>query len=417
MRSLSLLLVPVLAAVALVAATPALADGDPASDYLLTQPLFLPFEPTKVSDVAQNQLREVLASSKEKGYEVRVALIGTRTDLGAVGLLWGKPQRYADFLGQELVYFWKGPTLVVMPQGYGIFQKGKPLAAEKAVLAKLPPPSTTDAVDGDTLAASAENAVRALAEAERRHAARVLGDRAELVLEPRPRRPRRRRDPALRARSRRPLPARPAAEGGRRCVGPPSRTCPARPRGAAPSRRRAAVAAARAAPTPTCAGSRCPTSRRRRTSASTIRTGKLVSLAQERGNWVVVTFLYTTCPDVCPVIAGNLNAALRTPTAKQAGLHVLSITVDPSRDTPAAVRTYVRNHQLLPTFRWALGTEQELAPVWQAYNVVVMPGAKKTVSHSTIQLLVDPTGHERAVYDATVKPADVVSDLKTLQHE
>ena len=44
-----------------------------------------------------------------------------------MGLLWGKPQRYADFLGQELVYFWKGPTLVVMPQGYGVFAHGKKL--------------------------------------------------------------------------------------------------------------------------------------------------------------------------------------------------------------------------------------------------------------------------------------------------
>ena len=50
-----------------------------------------------------------------------------------------------------------------MPQGYGIFQNGKKLAEEKAVLAKLPPPSTTGAIDGDTLVSSAETAVRALA--------------------------------------------------------------------------------------------------------------------------------------------------------------------------------------------------------------------------------------------------------------
>ena len=145
--------------------------------------------------------------------------------------------------------------------------------------------------------------------------------------------------------------------------------------------------------------------------------GHLVTMNGQRGRWVVLTFLYTWCPDVCPVIAGNLNRALRTPTAKQAKLGVLAVSVDPQRDTPAAARKYVRDHRLLPTFRWLLGGENELQPVWQAYNVAVLPGAKKTVSHSTINLLIDPQGHERVVYDANVKPGDVLADLKRLEDE
>src|SRR5262245_60939670 len=139
----------------------AAADGDPASDYLLSQPVFIPFPPTKVSADAEKGLRDLLATSKEKGYEARVALIATPTDLGAVPVLFKKPQRYADFLGQEIVYFWKGPTLVVMPNGYGIFQNGKSLEEDKAVLAKLPPPNSAE---GDELVASAGKAVRALAQ-------------------------------------------------------------------------------------------------------------------------------------------------------------------------------------------------------------------------------------------------------------
>jgi len=145
--------------------------------------------------------------------------------------------------------------------------------------------------------------------------------------------------------------------------------------------------------------------------------GKPVSLVAERGKWVMMTFLYTWCPDVCPLIAGNLNTALRSPTAKEAGLQVLSVSVDPKRDTPAAVKKYVREHQLLPAFRWALGSQQELEQVWRAYKIVVMPDVKDTVSHSTVQLLIDPTGHERLVYGAEVQAADVVADLKTLQDE
>jgi protein SCO1 len=145
--------------------------------------------------------------------------------------------------------------------------------------------------------------------------------------------------------------------------------------------------------------------------------GRAVSMDAERGRWVLLTFLYTTCPDVCPVIAGNLNQALRSPVARRTGLRVISISVDPKRDTPAAARRYAREHGLLPTFRWALGTRAELARVWDAYDVAVLPGPKRTVSHSALQLLVDPEGRERLVYDSTVKAADVVHDLKLLERD
>jgi hypothetical protein len=162
MRSPSLRLLVLLTALAAALATAgtARANGDPASDYLITQLVFLPFE-SETTDANENSLRELLASSKDKGYEVRVALIGTPRDLGAIPSLYRQPQRYADFLGQELVYYWKGPTLIVMPNGFGIFQPGKALKEEKQVLAKLTAPGSTDA---NVLAQSAETAVRALAQ-------------------------------------------------------------------------------------------------------------------------------------------------------------------------------------------------------------------------------------------------------------
>jgi hypothetical protein len=155
-----LLLLPVVALAALAVCTTAGANADPASDYLITQPVFFPFE-SKVSGENQDSLTRLLEAAKDKGFEIKVALIATRGDLGGVQVLYRKPQTYADFLGQELVYYWKGPLLVVMPNGYGIFQTGKPMKEDKAVLAKLPPPGTTD---GNVLAQSAEAAVRALAQ-------------------------------------------------------------------------------------------------------------------------------------------------------------------------------------------------------------------------------------------------------------
>jgi len=157
LRSLRLLLLVVL--LAAIAAGPARANGDPASDYLISAPIFLPFE-QKVDDATSAQLTALLADAKKKGFEVRVALIATKTDLGAVPVLFEKPQRYAEFLGQELVYFYKGELLVVMPNGYGLYKKGSKLADDKEVVATLPPP---DSPDGNALAAAAENAVQALA--------------------------------------------------------------------------------------------------------------------------------------------------------------------------------------------------------------------------------------------------------------
>jgi hypothetical protein len=119
-RSLSALLV----LAALVAPAAARADGDPASDYLLTQPVFTPIDVKLPADSVE-QLRKIQADAKAKGYEVRVALIATRYDLGAVPSLYNKPKAYITLLYQEIQFVYKGPLLVVMPAGYAYYERGK----------------------------------------------------------------------------------------------------------------------------------------------------------------------------------------------------------------------------------------------------------------------------------------------------
>lgn len=139
--------------------------------------------------------------------------------------------------------------------------------------------------------------------------------------------------------------------------------------------------------------------------------GRAVRLSDFRGNWVAVAFLYTHCPDVCPLIAQNLNAAL----AKAPDLRVVAVSVDPKGDTPAAVRAYARSHRLSSTFHYLIGSQLQLQPVWHAWHVATVPGPSKTVTHSAFEVLVDPSGRERAYYDAKVTAADVLHDLKTLR--
>jgi protein SCO1 len=142
--------------------------------------------------------------------------------------------------------------------------------------------------------------------------------------------------------------------------------------------------------------------------------GAPVSLAAEQGRYVVVTFLYTHCPDVCPVIAGTLNRVLQTAVARRSGLRVLAVSVDPKGDTPAAVRHFVREHRLVPAFRYLIGGTAELQRVWKAFHVASTAGPSGTVTHSTFEILIDPQGRERLIYDSAVTAAAVVHDLRQL---
>ena len=89
---------------------------------------------------------------------------------------------------------------------------------------------------------------------------------------------------------------------------------------------------------------------------------KRVSLHQERGHYVIVTFLYSRCPDVCPLIAEHLNAVLTRLGPSRRRVRVLAVSVDPQSDRPAAVHHFIREHHLLPQFLYLTGTRAELSP-------------------------------------------------------
>jgi hypothetical protein len=103
-----------------LAAAPAAAraNGDPASDVLLQAKIYFPTQ--NVSVDAADELHAVVDKANEKGYAIRVALIKDATDLGTVPRLLGKPQQYAEFLGPEIRFAYKGDVLVVMPGGVGL---------------------------------------------------------------------------------------------------------------------------------------------------------------------------------------------------------------------------------------------------------------------------------------------------------
>jgi hypothetical protein len=129
----------VVVTVYLCAPSAARANGDPASDYLLAQNVFLPFA-TKIDRKEVQRLDALLRDSHNAGFPIRVALILSPSDLGTAFSLFGKPQKYAAFLGLELSFVYRDRLLVVMPNGYGYAVNADPDPKASTVLKKLPTP-------------------------------------------------------------------------------------------------------------------------------------------------------------------------------------------------------------------------------------------------------------------------------------
>jgi hypothetical protein len=130
------------------------ADGDPASDYLYTQKVFVPFDVAK----QPGPLAAEIEGATKAGFAIRVAVIGSAYDLGSVPSLWRQPRLYARFLGAELAFVYRQRLLIVMPNGFGFFWKGHPVTQQYATLAKI-----RIAPGAPALLTAARDAVQALA--------------------------------------------------------------------------------------------------------------------------------------------------------------------------------------------------------------------------------------------------------------
>jgi len=144
-------------ALALSSVPAARANGDPASDVLIAQQVFVPFE-APISKSASEELTKTVAEANKQGYTIRVAVIAFTGDLGTAVSLWRHPQAYAKFLGSELAFAYSDRLLVAMPAGFGVYRGKEPVAQELRVLKKRRPGKTPTA-----LTESTTQAVRALA--------------------------------------------------------------------------------------------------------------------------------------------------------------------------------------------------------------------------------------------------------------
>lgn len=148
--------------------------------------------------------------------------------------------------------------------------------------------------------------------------------------------------------------------------------------------------------------------------------GNAVNIAQYRGKAVLVTFLYTNCPDVCPLITANLHAALEMMGPKQAAkTQVVAVSVDPRGDTAKAVAAFVKRHEMTGRMQYLIGSAHELAHVWSEWNVGSERDAQQPqlVNHSGLVYGISASGKLTTLYAANFKPSDIAHDAHLLSSQ
>jgi len=152
----------------------------------------------------------------------------------------------------------------------------------------------------------------------------------------------------------------------------------------------------------------------------TDQNGKTFNFKPASGKLVLVNFIYTTCPDVCPLFTAKLAAIQRSLAGEQRENYLLlSITTDPARDTPVKMKEYAEAFK--PDFRrwhFLTGSAKELAQVWKDFGISVQDLGNGQIQHTNLTTLIDGKGLRRVdYYGAKWQEKEVLKDLRRLAGE
>jgi cytochrome oxidase Cu insertion factor (SCO1/SenC/PrrC family)/thiol-disulfide isomerase/thioredoxin len=418
--ALLLMLLLVLGGVPVVSTPAALADGDPGSDVLVYQPLFLGGD-AGISVQQQARLGGLLTAAAKRGFPIRVAIIASRFDLGAVTGMWLNPRAYARFLGLELSLAYRGRLVVVMPNGFGFNWPGHPAQAEYGRLSHIaigpggaglagaaqaavsslaaaadvkltspstppgpaapaPQPSSTSTSPRGS-PSSVDTVVAELAAAL--VAAGVLGLLARRLLR------RQRVRIGLPAALRRP-PRRVAAAGAvgvaagaallvLALTGPPTN----------------AQSAALATNPNLDPGT--PLSGKAPSFTLTDQFGQPVSLSTFRGKVVLLAFNDSECTTICPLTTTAMLDAKAMLGAAGSRVQLLGIDANPKATALEDVLSYSQLHGMLQAWHFLTGSLPELQRVWKAYGVqAAIQGGE--IAHTPALFVIDTRGNLARLY-------------------
>jgi protein SCO1/2 len=164
-----------------------------------------------------------------------------------------------------------------------------------------------------------------------------------------------------------------------------------------------------------------------------------IALNSFRGKAVVLTFLYTNCPDACPLITEKLHQAYGQLGPDASRTAILAVTVDPAHDTIAQVRSYSVQKDMLQKWHFLVGPAATVGPVWAAYGIEATPdsqlgstsatapaggsatpvatAASGPIDHTAPIFVIDPSGKARVLLDVNFETSDLVQDVRAVLGE
>lgn len=431
-------LIALLMLLLVVAAVPAgaLGDGDPGSDVLVYQSLFVASD-AGLTVGQQVELTGVLRSAARAGVPVRVAIIARASDLGAVTALWHQPRAYAQFLGYELSLAYKQRLVVVMPNGLGFYwldhssatayrslahvsvgagAGGLAVAAQAAVVrlaadagVRLPAAGTAASEAGASGSHAGRSAAKALFSPAGRSEAPAasqggvpgalivmigvvaLATGGFLVLSRRVR-------------------ARPRLTGRawRLPVG-----LPVDRRGWALSSAVLGVVAGGVLAFVDLSGSSSSASALARNPdldpgshlsgkpapefTLSDQSGQRVSLDSYRGKVVMLAFNDSECTTICPLTTTAMLDAKRMLGHAGSQVQLLGVDADPKATSIQDVLSYSQLHGMLGHWRFLTGSLAQLKQVWRAYGVQAAV-ERGLISHTPALFIIGPQGRLRQLY-------------------
>jgi protein SCO1 len=149
----------------------------------------------------------------------------------------------------------------------------------------------------------------------------------------------------------------------------------------------------------------------------TDQNGRTISLSQFRGQPIILTFLYTHCPDQCPLTAEKLRTTMQNLGGSARHVAVLAVSTDPRGDTVTSALSFSNKHGMQNYWHYLLGTQSQLAPIWSSYAVYAAPTPTSNggaVNHTTAIFIIDKQGHERVLLDNSNSSDQITSDIRTL---
>ena len=154
--------------------------------------------------------------------------------------------------------------------------------------------------------------------------------------------------------------------------------------------------------------------------------GRPVTLASYRGHPVLLFFGFTHCPDVCPLTMSRLSRVVRDLGGRAEEVRVLLVTVDPARDTPAAMKAYVERFGAFAT--GLTGDPAAVARAMAGYGAHILPpppnvpGAHAAhapakpgaIPHTAVVYGIDREGRLRVVISDAASEEETRDDVRTL---